>query len=414
MGESRFIFMTKQKQTALNSYFGVKQYKLYDWMNINLKKDKLIPEKHQDPIENTEKPKIVSKDHDNIYSLIKPVCPYCNSKKYVKHGFNQKLILIKRMEPFKIRLQRYKCKNCDGYYQTQLDKILKQNSTYNNEIKEYPSIINALQRISLRNISKIIELEWNKRPSPQSIKNWLSKTIQNRNINTKTDYSGYYNYDEQYVKINGKWMFRLALFDVKNNILVKEKIEEKLNPQTVKSFLNKIQDEIPIIAITTDHKPYYRNIMDKLRIKHQLCIFHLKKELNTKIKRMQRKNKLNQEEIEQIKNIKNLIFEIIDSKNYNESKKLFNKLKKEINNHPSSFIKFIRKKFLKNFKRFTNHLKDKNITKTSNKIENYFRNTLPKGIKRIFKTKKGLQEQLTLQKEKWETKQKNIKKSTKN
>ena len=406
MGESRFIFMTKQKQTALNTFFGVKQYKLYDWVNINLKKDKLIPEKHQDPLENTEKSKIVSKDHDNSYSLINPVCPYCNSKKYVKHGFNQKLILIKGMEPFKIRLQRYKCKSCGGYYQTQLDKILKQNSTYNNEIKEFPSIINGLQRISLRNISKIIELDWNKRPSPQSIKNWLSKTIQNRNNDTKTDYSGYYNYDEQYVKINGKWMFRLALFDVKNNILVKEKIEEKLNPQTVKNFLKKIQDKIPIIAITTDHKPYYRNIMDKLRIKHQLCIFHLKKEFNTKIKRIKRKNKLNLEEIEQIENIKNLIFGIIDSKNYNESKNSFNKLKKEINNHSSSFTKFIYKKFLKNFERYTNYLKDRNITRTSNKIENYFRNTLPKGIKRIFKTKKGLQEQLTLQKEKWETQQK--------
>lgn len=406
MGESRFIFMIKQNQTALNSYFGVKQYKLYDWVNINLKKDKLIPEKHQDPIENPEKFKIVSKDHDNIYSLMKPVCPYCNSKKYVKHGFNQKLILIKGINPFKIRLQRYKCKNCDGYYQTQFDKILKQNSTYNNEIKEYPSIINALQRISLRNISKIIELGWNKRPSPQSIKNWLSKTIQNKNNDSKSYNSGYYNYDEQYVKINGKWMFRLALFDVKNNILVKEKIEEKLNPKTVKTFLKKIQDKLPIIAITTDHKPYYRNIMDKLRIKHQLCIFHLKKELNTKIKRMKRKNNLTQEEIEQIKNIKNLIFEIVDSKNYNECKKLFNKLKKETNNHLSSFIKFINKKFLKNFSRYTNYLKDRNITKTSNKIENYFRNTLPKGVKRIFKTKKGLQEQLTLQREKWETKQK--------
>ena len=87
MGESRFIFMTKQKQTALNTFFGVKQYKLYDWVNINLKKDKLIPEKHQDPLENTEKSKIVSKDHDNSYSLIKPVCPYCNSKKYVNTWF---------------------------------------------------------------------------------------------------------------------------------------------------------------------------------------------------------------------------------------------------------------------------------------------------------------------------------------
>ncbi len=160
--------MTKQKQTALNSYFVVKQYKLYDWMNIDLKKDNLIPEKHPDPLENTEKLRTVSKDHDNIYIFVKPVCPCCSSKKYVKHGFNQKLILIKGLKPFKIRLQRYKCKKCGTgtYYQTKFDKILKENSTYNDEIKEYPSIINGFQRISLRNISKIIELDWNKRPSP--------------------------------------------------------------------------------------------------------------------------------------------------------------------------------------------------------------------------------------------------------
>ncbi len=79
-------------------------------MNIDLKKDNLIREKHPDPLENTRKSRTVSKDHDNIFSFVKPVCPCCSSKKYVKHGFNRKLILIKGLKPFKIRLQRYKCK----------------------------------------------------------------------------------------------------------------------------------------------------------------------------------------------------------------------------------------------------------------------------------------------------------------
>jgi len=398
--------MTKRKQPALYTNIAVKQYKLYDWMKINPKKDKLIAENHPDPLETIKNEKMVSKDQDNIYSLIKPVCPRCKSKKHRKHGFNEKLIIEKRITPFKIRLQRYKCKKCGFYYQTQLNKTLNYQSTYNNEIKNYPKIINTLQHISLRNIAKIIEIEWNKRPSPQSIKNWLKETVFKKKKESKTIYSGYYNYDEQYVKINGQWMYRLALFDIKNNILVKEKIEEKLNPQTVKSFLKELKDKIPIIAITTDHKPYYRNIMDELNIKHQLCIFHFKKEINTKIKKIKRKKQLQKEDLNKIIKYKELIFQIVDFKTYNDAKNLYKKLLSEINEIPMIFRKIIKKKFVSNFKLYVNHLNDKNISKTSNKIENYFRNTLPKSIKRIFKTKNGLKDQITIQKEKWEINQK--------
>ncbi len=134
-------------------------------------------------------------------------------------------------------------------------------------------------------------------------------------------FSGYYNYAEQYVKINGQWMYRLALFNIKNNILVQEKIVKQLNPRTVEKFIKEIKAQIPIIAITTDSKPYYRNIMDKLDIKHQLCIFHIKKEINTWIKKHNRKNKDNKEDLEKIIYYKNRIFEIIDVKNYNTAKR---------------------------------------------------------------------------------------------
>ena len=112
-------------------------------MKINPEKDKLITENYPDPLETVENEKIVSKDQNNIYSLIKTVCPHCNSKKYLKYGFNEKLILEKGIKPFKIRLQRYKCKKCKSYYQTTLNKTLKPKSTYNNEIKIYPKIINT-------------------------------------------------------------------------------------------------------------------------------------------------------------------------------------------------------------------------------------------------------------------------------
>ena len=116
-------------------------------------------------------------------------------------------------------------------------------------------------------------------------------------------------------------MYRLVLFDVINNILVQEKIVKQLNQNTVEKFIKEIKAQIPIIAITTDSKPYYRNIMDKLDIKHQLCIFHIKKEINTWIKKHNRKNKDNKEDLEKIIYYKNRIFEIIDVKNYNTAKR---------------------------------------------------------------------------------------------
>ena len=390
--------MIHQKQPTLKGSIASSQYKLYDWFDVTLENVKYITERYPDPLETRKNSKKVYKNHDNGYSAVNPICPKCKSVKYIKYGFNEKIIHDKEIKPFKIRLQRYKCRKCGVFYQTRLNINLKHGSTYNEEIKKNPSLINSLQHVSLRNIAKIIELEWNKRPSPQSIKNWLTKTIQKENQTIKTSFSGYYNYDEQYVKINGKWMYRLTLFDVKNDILVQEKIVKQLNPNEVENFLKEIKEIIPIIAITTDSKPYYRNIMDKLKIKHQLCTFHVKKEINTWVRKYERKNKHNTDELNQISNYKNQIFEIIDSQNYNTSKKLFNKLKREINNIPRVFIKMITKKFIVHFDRFVNYMKDPNISKTSNKIENYFRTTLPKAIKRIFKTIHGLQEYLTLQK----------------
>lgn len=181
MGESRLIYMPNIKQPTLYDSIASKQYKLYDWLNLKDKNMELITEIYHDPLETLKNSKKVYKNHDNSYSAVNPVCPKCNSNKFIKYGFNEKIIHDKEIKPFKIRLQRYKCIKCGIFYQTKLNKNLKPGSTYNEEIKENPALINSLQHVSLRNIAKIIELEWNKRPSPQSIKNWLTKTIKRKN-----------------------------------------------------------------------------------------------------------------------------------------------------------------------------------------------------------------------------------------
>jgi len=51
------------------------------------------------------------------------------------------------------------------------------------------------------------------------------------------------------------------------------------------------------------------------------------------------------------------------------------------------------------FKTFFAYLLDKNIERTSNKLENKFQITFPKSIKRIMKIKKGAMSRINIRKE---------------
>src|SRR5665811_238060 len=90
---------------------------------------------------------------------------------------------------------------------------------------------------SLRNASEDLSNFFGIKISYQTIHNWQQKTSKNQINNIKTTYSGYYCYDEQFVKINGVWMYRLTLFDHILNIPVNEKITSDKGYTTIKQFI---------------------------------------------------------------------------------------------------------------------------------------------------------------------------------
>ena len=57
---------------------------------------------------------------------------------------------------------------------------------------------------------------------------------------------------------------------------------------------------------------------------------------------------------------------------------------------PAVLKDFIRKHIINHFHRYVQHLDDENIEKTSNKVENYYRQTNPEKIKKLYKTKNGI------------------------
>jgi hypothetical protein len=114
-------------------------------------------------------------------------------------------------------------------------------------------------------------------PSHQTIDRWMKscKNVNKISIENKTSsYSGYYCYEEEYIRINGQKYYHLTSYDSVLKIPVSEEISNNLKYDTIFSFLKRSLQGKPLYAITTDHVRMYKLMIDKLGALHQLCIFH--------------------------------------------------------------------------------------------------------------------------------------------
>ena len=200
----------------------------------------------------------------------------------------------------------------------------------------------------------------------------------------------------------------------------------------------------------------YKDILEKIGVKHQMCIFHImknhhdksfkiingvKRRINTinnqiaanettiemiknkirndnltkkkkdkkrsKIHDLEQKNKKHRKERpkkntefkellrtnERIENI----YDADDKKGAQRRLNILYNQKEHLDNNTEKFIGNLNKKFDKT----TTFYDDPLIPRTNNEIERYFGITLPHNLKRRFRTKKGLTQWLQLQKIKW-------------
>ena len=78
--------------------------------------------------------------------------------------------------------------------------------------------------------------------------------------------SGIYNYDEQYIIINGKKYYRLTLYDyskdqpIAEQIIKKEWNKKSLSSKTIEEFIKTATKERPFKALITDGKKQYNEI----------------------------------------------------------------------------------------------------------------------------------------------------------
>ena len=67
---------------------------------------------------------------------------------------------------------------------------------------------------------------------------------------------------------------------------------------------------------------------------------------------------------------------------------------------PSIFPKLIQK-IVQDFERLTLFMRDGLVSRTTNPIESYYRNTIPDSLKRIFKTQEGVLKFLNVRRDYW-------------
>ncbi len=217
------------------------------------------------------------------------------------------------------------------------------------------------------------------------------------------DLSGYYLFDSLLVKINGIWNYILALFDVKLNTLGSIKLVDSEDSKTIYQFLKESLRNQKKISIGTDLKHEYREAIDKLKVKHHFCKFHLKQAINKRFKDYFDKNQLTDNE-KNLNGFKTGCYKILDAETLNDAKKLRDMLIDKKYSKNKFTDKILWKFIIPYFKKLTTRLENSNIPLTNNKIENIFEKVFSKHIKRTMKIELGLLSRFMLKLNYWNIK----------
>ena len=265
--------------------------------------------------------------------------------------------------------------------------------------------------------------------SHESVRKALKNGVGLYWLNEEIELSGYYGYDAQWLRNEGKWIYRLELFDIINNMPVACLIFKKETPKIVEDFIDISIHPKDRKAIITDLKEDYEQIMRKLGFAHQHCTFHLIKNMTTnlkpkitekldkyeaelkenkpkisksKIKKMRKEKK---EEIsDEIKIYIGLLYELFHQQTFNKAKRYIELLKYELTNFPEIMQEYLNNNFFPVYRKYLVFLEKPFIGKlesTNNKIENYFGNTLDKHTKRIYRTPEGIFDYIMTRKNGW-------------
>lgn len=404
MENGTYKFVGSDKDPVRNGYLVENEIDTKNYVQVILPIASIIDERYQ-----VNEKGIIEEHH--------PYCKHCNSSSHIRKGFNWRTICLEPGILIRVKVKRYLCKCCRRSYQTEFPDFYEKFCNFSVDFKKIVRKHVQDGYLSLRHLKKIIKLSTGVDISHESIRKFLKTTDSLYYRDDSFKPSGYYGFDSQWVKIESNQRYRLALFDLINNRPLAESIVDKEDSDVIKEFLNKSVAPKDRTAIVTDNGSGYDAVMDKLKFKHQLCTFHLEKNIwdliNKEANKMGRaykkqlkkehpnmsesrlNKKRNAKKKEFKKDMKKYVVHFMEfrkKKTFEEAEKYIHLIREELDKFPKFIAKYISESFMPIYKKYIIFLNEKiggKLDHTNNKVENYFGNTLPKRIKNIFRTKSG-------------------------
>jgi len=237
------------------------QLKFSDFSKSELEPGKIITERFTKKIQPHNINKGLVFPIGNHFELVRPICPSCGSNHAIKQEYYERNPILGEFGPQKIYLRRYLCKKCNKKFIISLNSVVNPKYRYVSVFKDGAASIIGIEYHSLKKQQKNSVYSWDNNLNETLIKNKTSS------------YSGYYCYDEEYIRINDHKCYRFTLYDSMLNISVSEEISDNLKYGTIFSFLKRFLYGKALYGITTDHIRMYNPIINKLGLYTSFAYF---------------------------------------------------------------------------------------------------------------------------------------------
>jgi hypothetical protein len=287
-------------------------------------------------------------------------------------------------------LRRYRCTVCGKKFTTPLYAVVAPYHRYASVFKDTAAKMIQTGYRSLRKLKEDLITAFGIAPSHQAIQNWLAVGEEKGIQGTSSQYSGYYCYDEQHIELVAQKRYRLTLFDSILNIPVAEEIAEDYGYKTVYDFLKGSLQGRPLVAITTDHKREYKGILDELGAAHQLCLFHLFKMIGDDVYAALQSKRYSYRDKIKLCLYFTAIKNVFRTDDLQVAQERLERLLDDYGNIPRGLRGFITGKIQPDFERLTLFMRDGLVSKTTNPVENYYRQTDPESTKKKYRTSRGV------------------------
>ncbi|HJZ04979.1 MAG TPA: transposase [Patescibacteria group bacterium] len=390
---------------------------------------------------------------DGKIKTVQVICPKCKRTDYVDNGYHLVEDDLIQGRGLTIRIAQFLCKKCGTYWSSERELI-------DNVIQKQKDFVKSLllgcarAGLSFEKSTILVDDSVGKSYSSQYLHKLYVIALEQVRQEKFTSTSGVYNYDEQFLKVNGEQTCRLVIKDRVTGKVIVDVQTPDAKKETIQKVMQTALEGLPVDVFIVDMNSRYPELIRELfpNAKIQWCIFHLDKLIWKELQDEFGKNP----PLCQLYNVYTLFdiffdhslelvklqellkkFETLKTKDEKSNKQIEKTLRKEF----SQFVKGLKKQrrrehkkvprktlaeseetfatiiqqstlypkklqkrinyIQENWNKFTLFQRDTRVEPTNNGVEHYFAATLTKTDKKDFRSNAAVTRELTAAQAEW-------------